>query len=79
MVQSSNLTYYDGLGSYIEKGYVPLNENVSSASISLEYSYDDWTIYRMALMAGNAELANQYKQRAYNYQKSFLNGYASSI
>lgn len=76
MVQSSNLTYYDGLGSYIEKGYVPLNENVSSASISLEYSYDDWTIYRMALMAGNAELANQYKQRAYNYQKSFLNGYA---
>ena len=30
----------------------------------------------MALMAGNAELANQYKQRAYNYQKSFLNGYA---
>lgn len=76
MVQSSNLTYYDGIGSYLEKGYVPLDENASSASISLEYAYDDWSIYRMALMAGNAELANQYKQRAYNYRNSFLNGYA---
>lgn len=76
MVQSSNLKYYDGLGSYIEKGYVPFDENVCSASISLEYAYDDWTVYRMALMAGDMKVANQYKQRAYNYRKSFLNGYA---
>lgn len=76
MVQSSNLKYYDGLGSYIEKGYVPFDGNACSASISLEYAYDDWTVYRMALMAGDIKVANQYKQRAYNYRKSFLNGYA---
>lgn len=76
MVSSSNLNYYDGTGSYVEKGYVPFEENASSASISLEYAYDDWTVYQMALMVGDNRQALNYKKRAFNYVHSFKNGYA---
>ena len=71
MINSSNLSYYDGTNSYINKGYVPCEENASSASISLEYAYDDWTIYRFALQTGNYDVAKKYKERACSYKNSF--------
>lgn len=71
MLNSSNLAYYDGTASYIKKGYVPCEENASAASISLEYAYDDWSIYQLALQNGNYDVAQQYKKRAYNYKNSF--------
>lgn len=71
MVSSSNLSYYDGIAEYKELGYVPLERSGSAASITLEYAYDDWTIYNTALKAGDAALAAEYRKRALNYQNVF--------
>ena len=68
MVTTSNVGYLDGLGEYVELGYVPFETSTTAASTTLEYCYDDWTIYKTALAAGNTEVAEQYKKRALNYR-----------
>ena len=55
----------------MEKGYVALDHNGSAASLTLEYAYDDWTIYHTALLAGNRSVADTYKKRAANYTNVF--------
>ena len=54
-----------------KKGYVALDHNGSAGSLTLEYAYDDWTIYNTARLAGNDRVANQYKKRAANYINVF--------
>ena len=71
MVTTSNVPYFDGLGEYVKYGYVPLEAASTAASTTLEYCYDDWTIYKTALAAGNTEVAEQYKQRALNYRNIY--------
>ncbi len=71
MKNSSTLPYLDGIDEYMQLGYVPLDHNGSAASLTLEYAYDDWTIYHTALLAGNTEMAEIYKKRAANYNNVF--------
>ena len=71
MVTTSNVPYFDGLGEYVKYGYVPLEATSTAASTTLEYCYDDWTIYKTALAAGNTEVAEQYKKRALNYRNIY--------
>lgn len=65
---SSNMTYLDGNGEYVESGYVPLEKSGSSASVTLEYCYDDWTVYNMARKMGAEDIAAVYKARAASYR-----------
>ena len=71
MAATSNVGYLDGLGDYIALGYVPFEVSTTAASTTLEYCYDDWTIYKTALDAGNAEIAGQYSKRALNYRNIY--------
>lgn len=71
MVTTSNVSYYDGIGDYVKLGYVPLDINGTAASTTLEYAYDDWTIYKTALNMGNEEIASRYRKRALNYRHIF--------
>ncbi|MFA6702646.1 MAG: GH92 family glycosyl hydrolase [Dysgonamonadaceae bacterium] len=70
-VKSANVDYYDGIGEYKKYGYVPLKRNGSAASITLEYSYDDWTIQQLAKRLNNASVENEFARRAMNYQNVF--------
>ena len=71
MVTTSNVGYMDGLGDYVQLGYVPFDISTTAASTTLEYCYDDWTIYKTALAAGDTEVAEQYKKRALNYRNIY--------
>ncbi len=71
MITTSNVPYFDGLGEYVGLGYVPLEATKTAASTTLEYCYDDWTIYQTALAAGNNEIAERYRERALNYRRIF--------
>lgn len=71
MVSSSTIPYYEGTKEFMENGFVPLECSGSAGSLTLEYAYDDWTIYQTALRAGDQQTAARYKQRAENYQKVF--------
>ena len=67
MTATSKVRIYEGLGFYMDHGFVPLDESGTAASTTLEYSYDDWTIYAAALKAGALEIADEYGRRAMNY------------
>ncbi len=71
MVTTSNVVYLEGVGDYVKLGYVPLEVSSTAASTTLEYCYDDWTIYQTALNAGNAKVAELYRERALNYRRIF--------
>ena len=47
-VSSSGWRGYDGLGAYMDMGYVPEDVVGSSVSKTLEYAYDDWCVAELA-------------------------------
>lgn len=71
MVNSANCDYYDGTAEYKKYGYVPFDKNPTGSSITLEYAYDDWVIYKTALEQGKTEIAEQYRKRALSYKNVF--------
>ena len=71
MNATANSKWMEGLTDYIQYGYVPYDRCGTSASNTLEYAYDDWTIYQAALDAGNKEMAETFKKRALNYRNVF--------
>jgi predicted alpha-1,2-mannosidase len=70
-INSSTLPYYDGLGSYINLGYVPEDLSSSSVSKTLEYAYDDWCIAQIALKNQNVEVYDDYLKRSRSFQNIY--------
>ena len=66
-VQTAQVPYFDGLGEYMEYGYVPDDLSHSSVSKTLEYAYDDWCIARLAEAAGKADVMAEFDRRAGSY------------
>ena len=52
MKQSAELREHRGLGAYIDKGFIAMEEERESVSKVLEYAYDDWCIAQVARMLG---------------------------
>ncbi len=71
MLSTSKVSYLEGLGEYMELGYVPFDVSYTAASTTLEYCYDDWTIYQAAMNMGREDVAAEYKERAMNYQNIY--------
>jgi len=71
MKATANSKWMEGMTDYIQYGYVPYDRCGTSASNTLEYAYDDWTIYQAALDAGDKEMAETFKKRAFNYKNVF--------
>ena len=82
-VTTATNEFYDGLDDYIRYGFVPDDIRSNSASITLEYAYDDFTIARFAREVIKArEPSDQEKQfaedqvdrfteRSHNYRNLF--------
>lgn len=70
-INSSNLDYYDGIAEYKKLGYVPLERSGSAASVTLEYSYDDWAISEVAKRLNVADVEKEYAKRALSYRNIF--------
>ena len=68
---SADYDPYDGIGYYKEYGYVPEDLNDYSASKTLEYAFDDWTISQFAGALGKQVLADEYLKRAAFYKNIF--------
>lgn len=71
MVSTSNVDYYDHLGEYKKLGYVPFDKSSTAVSTTLEYAYDDWTIYQTARAMGRDSVAAVYWNRSQNYKHVF--------
>lgn len=62
---------YEGLGYYIDSGYVPEDKSGSSVSKTLEYAYDDWCIAQIALKLKRKEIYEEFIARAENYKNVY--------
>lgn len=62
---------YDGLGYYMDMGYVPEDKNGASVSKTLEYAYDDWCIAQVAKKLQRMDIYEEFIKRASNYKNVY--------
>ncbi|MBL3549596.1 MULTISPECIES: GH92 family glycosyl hydrolase [unclassified Chryseobacterium] len=70
-VETANKRNYEGIGQYIDLGYIPAEKNGTSVSNTLEYAYDDWAIAQLAKHLGETEIYNQFVKRSENWKNNF--------
>ncbi|KQT20706.1 sugar hydrolase [Chryseobacterium sp. Leaf405] len=70
-VETANKRDYEGIGLYIDKGYIPAEKSGTSVSNTLEYAYDDWAIAQLAKHLGETEIYNQFIKRSENWKNNF--------
>ncbi len=70
-IETSNKRKYEGIGDYIDKGYIPAEKNGTSVSNTLEYAYDDWAIAQLAKKLGKTDVYNEYMKRSENWKNVF--------
>ncbi len=61
----------NGLESYKKLGYVASKPHGEATSRTIEYSFDDWCLARMAEALGHKEDAQMFYKRAANYRNLF--------
>lgn len=62
---------YDGIGLYMDKGYIPIDKNGVGVSTTLEYAYDDWCIAQLAKKLGRMSVYNDFIKRSENYKNVY--------
>jgi predicted alpha-1,2-mannosidase len=70
-IATSNHRSFEGLGIYIDKGYIPSETSGVSVSSTLEYAYDDWAIAQAAQKLGRTDVYDRYIKRSQNYRNVF--------
>jgi len=70
-IATANHKSYAGIGSYIDRGYIPDEKNSVSVSSTLEYAYDDWCIAQLAKKLHRDEVYNTFIKRAENFRHVF--------
>lgn len=70
-VHTANARKYEGIGSYIDLGYVPDEISSTSVSNTLEYAYDDWCIAQLAKKLGKEEVYQDFNKRASNWKNVY--------
>ena len=79
MVATANNRYLKSLADYRRFGYATFDHDGTAASNTLEYAYDDWTVYRAARLLQRDDVAHTFRLRARNYRNTFdpARGFAS--
>lgn len=70
-VTTSRHRSYEGIGEYMDKGYIPDEKTGVSVSNTLEYAYDDWAIAQMAKKLGKTDIYNEFIKRSENYKNVY--------
>lgn len=69
-ITTSNHRSYEGIGDYIDKGYIPLEKSGVSISNTLEYAYDDWCIAQLAKKLNKEDVYQQYLRRSESWKNN---------
>jgi predicted alpha-1,2-mannosidase len=62
---------YEGIGYYMDMGYIPDEKNGVSVSSTLEYAYDDWCIAQMAKKLNRMDVYGDFIKSSQNYKNVF--------
>lgn len=70
-IATANHRDYEGIGDYIDMGYVPAERSGTSVSNTLEYAYDDWCIAQLAKKLNRKDVYDQFTKRSGNWKNVF--------
>lgn len=70
-VETAGKRFYEGIGDYIDLGYIPDEKNGNSVSNTLEYAYDDWAIAQAAKKSGRNDIYETFTRRSQNWKNNF--------
>ncbi len=70
-IATSTHRNYEGIGDYMDRGYIPSSANGTSVSNTLEYAYDDWCIAQLAKKLGWQAIYETYLKRSTNWRNVF--------
>ena len=70
-VSTARKRSYEGIGYYMDLGYIPADKSGTSVSNTLEYAYDDWAIAQLAKHVGDEAIYQEFTQRSKNYKNVF--------
>lgn len=62
---------YEGIGWYMDLGYIPADKNRVSVSNTLEYAYDDWCIAQLGRYVGNSKVYHEFLKRSENWRNVY--------
>lgn len=70
-IKTANKRNYEGIGYYIDKGYIPAEASGISVSNTLEYAYDDWAIAQLAKKLNQESSYTEFIKRADNWKNNY--------
>ena len=70
-VTTANRRNYQGIGDYIDAGFIPSEKSAISISNTLEYAYDDWCIAQLAKKLNRQDVYDTFMKRSNNWQNNF--------
>ncbi|UII19985.1 GH92 family glycosyl hydrolase [Fulvivirga ligni] len=70
-INTANTRYFDGIGEYIDRGFVPEDKSRASVSKTLEYAFDDWCIAQMAKKLGKDDVYKEFMKRSESYKNVY--------
>lgn len=70
-IATANKRNYEGIGYYIDMGYIPAERSGISVSNTLEYAYDDWAIAQIAKKLGRETVYQEFIKRSGNWKNNF--------
>jgi len=62
---------YEGIGLYMDKGYIPAERSGVSVSNTLEYAYDDWAIAQLAKKLNRTDVYDEFIKRSQNWRNNY--------
>ncbi|WP_231491706.1 GH92 family glycosyl hydrolase [Pedobacter sp. Leaf170] len=70
-IATANHRDYEGIGYYIDKGFIPADKSGVSVSNNLEYSYDDWAIAQLAKKLNRMDVYDDFIKRSNNWRNNW--------
>ncbi|NQX56264.1 GH92 family glycosyl hydrolase [Pedobacter panaciterrae] len=70
-ITTANHRDYEGIGDYIDLGYIPAERSGTSVSNTLEYAYDDWCIAQLAKKLNRTDVYDEFTKRSGNWKNVF--------
>lgn len=70
-VTTAKHRYYEGIGSYVDLGFIPAEKSGISVSNTLEYAYDDWCIAQLAKKLNRQDVYDEFLKRSENWKNNY--------
>lgn len=70
-IETAKHRNYEGIGEYMDKGFIPAEKSGVSVSNTLEYAYDDWCIAQLAKKLNRTDVYEEFSKRSENWRNNY--------